>query len=508
MSYKMIEIPPGNGGQKLSDWLRASGYEIPLDCGGRGVCGKCKVRVAEGNFPSAEDPLKLLQPDENGDIRACRALCPDGSAKILLKDMGGQGLTEFTFVSEEADGKGVAAALDIGTTTVAAALVDRETGRILDTVSKLNPQRSYGADVISRIAAAKDGNLLNLQRQILCAASDMLTELSERNPQKKPECMAVTGNTTMLHLFCGISPEGIGTYPFTPAFTDLKELDGQKLSLPVERVILLPSASAFIGSDVIAGALVCRMRELSGPSALLDIGTNGEMIVCTGRGSGNKLYAASAAAGPAMEGANISCGTGGIDGAVCAVLAESFRTIQDKPPCGLCGCGLVDLIASLLDQGLLDETGSLTEDAYTLKGSHLSADGQMLSACSETPIVLTQQDIREFQLAKSAIRAGFEALLAEAGILTEQLEKVFIAGGLGYYMNIRSAVRTGLLPAEALPVIEAVGNSSLAGAAQCLSSSVAISEAGRLARECEIAELNSSALFNGLFIENMLFPEE
>ena len=113
-----------------------------------------------------------------------------------------------------------------------------------------------------------------------------------------------------------------------------------------------------------------------------------------------------------------------------------------------------------------------------------------------------------FQLAKSAIRAGFEALLAEAGILTEQLEKVFIAGGLGYYMNIRSAVRTGLLPAEALPVIEAVGNSSLAGAAQCLSSSVAISEAGRLARECEIAELNSSALFNGLFIENMLFPEE
>lgn len=512
-----IHIPASAHGRKLSDWLVEQGYSISAACGGRGVCGKCRVKAVKGTFCDIAAPEKVLLPDKNGYILACRALCDTRlqAAEILLPDTDGSGLTRFLHGREFKGREGFGVALDIGTTTLAAALVDTGTGRVISCVSRLNPQRSYGADVISRISACADGRLEELHRLILQAASEMLSEFALKYPDIRPRRMTVSGNTTMLHLFCGVSPEGMGAYPFTPAFTEMKVIAGAQLSLPVETVILLPSASAFIGSDVIGSAAVIDMLQTDGPSVLIDIGTNGEMLLCTGMRNGSRLYTASTAAGPALEGAGISCGVGGIDGAVCRVAFSrennkiTYRTINDKPCCGICGCGLVDMVSVMLDTGVIDETGYLEEGQYALKGIHITAEGTAIPAAfGETELTITQQDIREFQLAKSAIAAGLEALAAHAGLKTEEISHMFIAGGLGYYIDTASAKKTGLLPGELSCNIQAVGNTSLAGAIACLCDPAWLDELGRIAQNCENFELNKSAVFNQAFIERMLFDIE
>lgn len=510
-----VYIPASANGKKLSDWLIEQGYSLSAACGGRGTCGKCRVKIVKGAFCDSSAPDTFLSPDKNGYLLACRALCDTHSigAEILLPDTDGAGLTQFLHSREFNGQQGWGVALDIGTTTLAAALVNTGTGRVLSSVSRLNPQRSYGADVISRISACADGHLEELTRLIRQAAAEMIAEFSAQHPDIQPQRMTVSGNTTMLHLFCGVSPVGMGAYPFTPAFTQKKVFTGKQLSLPLDTVILLPSASAFIGSDVIAGAAALDMLQTDEPSVLIDIGTNGEMLLCTG--ASHKLYTASTAAGPALEGAKISCGVGGIDGAVCRVAFSKkdksilYRTIHDKPRCGICGCGLVDAISVMLYAGVIDETGYMEEGAYTLTGTHIAADGEKIPTEGETvPLTLTQQDIREFQLAKSAIAAGLEALTAHAGLKMEQIRHVFIAGGLGYYMDTANAKKVGLLPEELSCDIQAVGNTSLAGAIACLCDSSWLEKASQIALACENFELNQSAVFNQAFIERMLFSEE
>ena len=403
-------------------------------------------------------------------------------------------------------------ALDIGTTTLAAALVRLSDGEILSTVSALNPQHAWGADVINRIGACSKGHLEDLQRAVAESATKLLESAMRKAPgASAPLRMTVAGNPTMLHLFAGVSPEGIGRYPFTPAFLERRVLRGAELGLPVPEVVLLPSAGAFLGSDVMGGVLTCGMADMDEPSVLMDIGTNGEMVLCAGRRRGGALTGVSAAAGPALEGANISCGTGGVAGAVCKVVRTApaefrFRTIGDAPPAGICGCGLVDFIACLLDEETLDESGLLDEEPAELSGVQARADGTVPFP-NGTGVALTQRDIREFQLAKSAMRAGLEALLAHGGIALGEVRRLFVAGGLGYYLDGASAVRTGLLPAELLPVMETVGNSSLAGAVRCLTDSAAMEAMDGLAARCGTFDLNSSSVFNDAFVEQMLFPE-
>lgn len=509
-----INIPVAAHGKKLSDWLIEQGYSISAACGGRGICGKCLVKVIRGTFREDKFPNSILAPDQNGCILACRAICDTNvhEAEILLPDTEGKGLTQFfsNWVFKGQEGYGIA--LDIGTTTLAAALVDMFSGRVISSSSRLNPQRSYGADVISRISACADGHLEELNRLILQAAAEMISQFASQYPNIRPQRMTVSGNTTMLHLFCGVSPEGMGAYPFTPAFTQMKSIPGEQLSLPVETVILLPSASAFIGSDVIGGIGITGMMQTNEPSVLIDIGTNGEMALCTGMKNGNRLYAASAAAGPALEGAKISCGVGGIDGAVSRVAFSpaqrciTYRTINDKPCCGICGCGLVDMVSVMLETGVIDETGYMEEDEYALKGVHMTSRGLIMQqACQETNITVTQQDIREFQLAKSAIAAGLEALAAHASLKLEEISRVFIAGGLGYYIDIENAKKVGLLPGELSCIIETVGNTSLAGAIACLCDHGWLEKINEIALKCENFELNKSQIFNHAFVERMLF---
>lgn len=515
MAQIKIVIPPDAAGKNLLKWLIRKGYALPADCGGRGSCGKCCVTVVKGRFYSQSSPEEELIPDQRGQILSCRALCPTEEAVIYLEDSEGDGLTNFSdrAVFQTGGAEGFAVALDIGTTTMAAALVDRTSGRILSTQSCLNPQRSFGADVISRIAACGQGQLQELSACIREGTRKILDDFAGSFPHARPDVLVVSGNTTMLHLFAGVSPEGMGVYPFTPAFTDARAVKGEEFGLSIARVQLLPSASAFIGSDVVGGILVSGMLELDAPSVIMDIGTNGEMALFTGKKNGAQLFAASTAAGPALEGAQISCGIGGIPGAVHRVLREGsnleYATIGDQPPRGICGCGLLDLVAALLKGGEIDESGYLEEGEYVLEGTHVGTESRApLGTPQSHPLLaLTQQDVRELQLAKSAMRAGLEALVAHAGLELSGIEKVFIAGGLGVHLDPVSAVRVGLLPPEVEGRIVPIGNSSLAGAVRCALSHSALSRMEEIANACKVVELNASSVFNEAFVEYMCFPE-
>lgn len=482
-----IEIPTSEKGIPLSDFLLRKGIFLPSPCGGRGVCKKCKVKVISGKFLSADDGLTPLLPDENGDILACRALCPREGGEIVVD----QHVPTAELSIKAADYSGmVNAALDVGTTTLNMSFLT-ESGCILATFSSLNSQSAYGSDVISRIS--KSGKYLSeMQSCVLQTVKKAADEFCKVFDDTCFSELIVAGNTTMIHLFCGVSPEGMGSYPFTPAFTKRCEMTGRELGLPFEYVTLLPSASAFIGSDVICGAELCKMADMDEPSLLIDIGTNGEMILCTGKKRGNRPLAASAAAGPAMEGANISCGMGGISGAISRVQLVNgmimFSTVDGGKPIGICGCGLIDLIACLLDLEIIDETGYI-ESAFTIEN---------------TPVSLTQKDVREFQLAKSAIRAGIDILLDTANLKPSDICSVYLAGGLGYYISVPSAVRTGLLPREFLSVTKAVGNTSLMGASECINESFK-SLIDETANRIETVNLNDSPRFTSLFADYMMF---
>jgi len=244
-----------------------------------------------------------------------------------------------------------------------------------------------------------------------------------------------------------------------------------------------------------------KMMDSDDPCVIIDIGTNGEMVLFTGKKHGGELIAVSTAAGPAMEGAGISCGVGGITGAICAVKYENsalnIKTIGDAAPVGVCGSGLIDLIAALLARGDIDETGFMEDEEAVV--ARTGDDGEL---------TLTQADVRAFQLAKSALRAGLEALVADNDLETAQVSRLCLAGGLGYYMNIDSAVAVGLLPEELHERVETVGNTALGGAIQCQYDEESVRELSEIAAAIQTRELNQSQTFNDGFIEYMMFPEE
>ncbi|MBE6657821.1 MAG: DUF4445 domain-containing protein [Ruminococcaceae bacterium] len=510
MKEQIINVPASADGTRLSVWLAGNGYPVTADCGGKGTCGKCRIRVLSGTFYSDARKSAIEEPDADGMIRSCHAWCSETGASLCLTETVGGGLTAVAVHPEHIAHNGTSdgtahlgAALDIGTTTLAMALVNLDSGETVSTVSRRNPQRSFGADVMSRIGAAAEGDNLSLMQSVLLDEIRAMTDELCKNldAASLPRTITVAGNTTMLHLFCGVSPAGMGAYPFTPAFLDNKTLSGDTLGLPFDTVIVLPGAHAFIGGDVTAGVLLLRLAEEREPVMLIDIGTNGEMVLFTGLDRGGRFFAASAAAGPALEGAGISTGVGGIAGAVSAAQEVNgqivTRTIGERSPIGICGSGLIDLAAILLARGDLDETGYLEDDPFPYAETE---DG--------TPLTLTQEDIRALQLAKSAMRAGMEALCDAAGIPLASLSRIYVAGGLGYYMNMDSATAIGLLPEELRTKLVSVGNTSLGGASLLLSEPLLLERICAEAASYETIDLNKSAAFNEGFITHMMFPSD
>ena len=396
-------------------------------------------------------------------------------------------------------------AVDIGTTTLAAALVDCTDGQILATATAVNSQRSFGADVISRIGAACHGKGKALQKAVRRDLTRLVQQLFQDHPGVAGHCyrMAIAANTTMLHLLMGWSCEGLGNWPFHPVSLgggtyEVQAVLGRQDVLTDCTVTLLPGMSTYVGADITAGIWQCGLASSDEVSLFVDLGTNGEMVL----GNKEQRFIASAPAGPALEGGKLTWGTGSVPGAICGVRIERGRakvkTIDHAVPVGICGTGILEAMAGLVREGLVDETGKLVEP-YFHKGFPLA------STLDYQRITLSQQDIREIQMAKSAIRAGIESLIERSGISRQRIRQVWLAGGFGYYLDPQKAAVIGLLPADLAERTMAVGNTSLKGAVGLLTGAVTLDTLQAIADGAEEIVLGNDEAFQRLYIDYLNF---
>jgi len=422
---------------------------------------------------------------------------PESDLSIWLTLQRDRVILVRTSVSAPVYGLGV----DIGTTTVAFSLVDMEKGTVCKNLSVLNSQRQYGADVISRIQKGTDGGTDALRD---CIRDDILRGIAELCGDRQDSLVRVViaGNTTMLHFLLGLQGASLALFPFNPVTMALMDVPATALfglnSLDCNAT-LLPSVGAYMGADIIAGLLYCRMDQAAGVSLFIDVGTNGEMAI----GCSTRLICVSTAAGPAFEGANISWGTGSVPGAISAFDLHDgqveFLTIGDAPPIGICGSAVVDIVAACLRSGLIDRTGRFVSEEMGKEGLPIAQNqaGEWIR--------FSQKDIREFQLAKSAIRSGLEILMREYGCRWNDVEKVYLAGGFGTRINPENAVEVGLFPFELLNKIQSVGNSSLGGTVHYLLYEERQLALEHLTKAAKVLDLSRHPSFNDLFMEQLQF---
>lgn len=496
-------------GVRISQWLRRQGYMDSFPCGETGRCGKCRVRVAEGMVAVSPEDRELFTPADlaAGWRLACKAV-PSEDVQIVIPK-GNRGVLAALGQdgdAHEADaGHSYGLAVDIGTTTLALSLVDTTTGRTVHTITAANSQRAFGADVVSRIQAAKGGKGPQLRKAVCRDLQQMVHQMWNAYPQAKGRCLkaAVAGNTTMLHLLMGWDCGGLGSWPFYPVSLGgdwylWKDVFGKSDGFSSQPVALLPCISTYVGADITAGIWACGLMKSEETTLLIDLGTNGEMVLCSEAG----LLTTATAAGPALEGGSLQWGTASVPGAICGVtmngVRPKVRTIDGAPPVGICGTGVIEALAGLIETGLVDTTGKLKEP-YFRRGFPLATTLD----CEQ--IVMTQKDIREIQLAKSAIRAGIETLLYEGRKTCEDIDRVYIAGGFGYYLQPDKAAAIGLLPPQLVHKTAAAGNTSLAGAAAVLADEAVLDDMKKLCRHAGEVILANHDFFQSAYIEHMNF---
>ena len=518
-------------GETVGELLLRQGIYIDQPCGGTGLCGKCRV-ILSGTIPEPTSKEKKIFSEEelsSGFRLACQAKASGGmevtipaqdSQSIKVLDTFENSNNTYT-ASRGDDGSGIA--VDIGTTTIVVYLVNLGTGMTLVATSAINPQTSFGADVISRISYIGDDpdKLSQLQRAVTKRINSLIKEVfskTGRKPSAK-DSMAVAGNTTMEHIFAGVSPESIGRSPFEPQFYDSLELEASELGINAEKgvkVKLLPNIYGFVGGDIVSGIIYTGMHKSKELSLLVDIGTNNEMVL----GNNDFMLCCSAAAGPALEGAKIKMGMRAAPGAIDSVKKNgrgiSITTIGDMPPVGICGSGLVDAISELLKVGVITESGRFADEeeleehlSSRFKGKKgkdfsfiLAAEGEY---GSNPEVGITQKDIREIQLAKGAIAAGAQILLDVAGKKLDDIKSVYLAGAFGNYIDIENAVRISILPDVPRERIHPVGNSAGAGVCLMLKDPSLWDTAADIIKRAEHIELASHKDFQEIFIGNMSF---
>ena len=483
-----------DGYDLLLSVLRNADYDIYAPCGGNGTCGKCKVWIkGEGSvsscvFPVMED-MEIVLPDR----LESQILVDQHKYTIKLPLLPGDAVR----LSNNPHG----VAIDIGTTSVVFYLVDLITGVIVETRAAANPQASYGADVISRInytAENKDG-LRKLQSVIVQIINENLAhfiKLMGLNPKDIVK-ISISGNTTMLHLLLGVDPLPIALAPFRPAFTEAREINAEDLGLHIHqnaKVHTLPCISAYVGADIVAGLASINPSEKFHKYLFMDIGTNGELALV----SDGKILCCATAAGPAFEGANIQHGITAVEGAISKFANDGYQVIGDVRPIGICGSGLIDVAAILLETDLIDMDGLLATDFIVSPAEKNGIDEN---------IVITQKDIRELQLAKSAIASGVNILLNKAGINHEELDAVFLAGGFGNYINIDNAMKIGMLSPQFKGKVISLGNTSGTGALLSLKSTEMDKLIDQLLSKAEHLELADEPEFAVEFAMNMLFEQ-
>ena len=470
---------PVQAGEKLIDVLIKAGARVHAPCGGRGICKKCLVKV-EGAFHS-----DATAPE--GYALSCKSYVK-GDITVFIKNENAEILADFEKNITETDGEtGFGVAIDIGTTTLAAFLMDLKTGTVLASETMLNPQRAHGADVVSRIAFSieneENARLLKneIENAILSLASALLKKAGRDG--EGIHKYSFVGNTAMMHFLSGYSALGISAAPFTPAYTESFTREFMGSSAYFGGCI-----SGYVGADTLACMVAGDFLKTEKTVLLIDIGTNGEIALIH---NGN-ILTCSCAAGPAFEGAHIACGTGAVKGAIDHAKIENgklvFSTIHNAPAAGICGSGLIDLVACLVDEDEISPMGRMAEDY----------------AISEN-VYLAKKDIREVQLAKAAIAAGIDILIQESGISESEVDEVLIAGGFGNFINLENACAIGLLPKSLLEKIRPVGNAAGEGARMALVSQKARENMSLIQSKSTYIELAAHPNFADLYADHLPF---
>ena len=509
--------------KNLLEMLQEKNEYISAPCNGNGICGKCIVRYKSGaTEPTKQDREFLSEKQlEQGYRLACQSY-PTEEYKVeipeleetieVLSQWENQRTEEILKNTAEGTAEKTENALygiciDIGTTTLAALLVNLETEADCQTAVSVNHQRAYGSDVLSRISASNGGKKWEIQRCIRQDLQKLIRELlqKEKITEQQIKRIVIAGNTTMCHLLRGFSCETLGVAPFLPVdlswmegsaadFLGMKELD--------TKVVILPGISAFVGADIMAGIAKMNMHRSEGYHLLLDIGTNGEMVL----GNCRHMYVTSTSAGPAFEGGNISCGMAGIPGVISHVFMEEtgkagFQVIGEadgeskkkQQAIGICGTGMIDLVYELRKHQMIDEHGTYS-DLYFDTGYELAEK-----------VKFTQNDIRELQMAKAAIRAGVDILVKKAGIAFDEVDNCYLAGGFGTKIDIKKAAGIGLIPKELEMKTIPAGNTVLAGTKEVLLSRISKEELEKIQTMADVINLAEENDFEELYLSYMDF---
>ncbi len=597
---KTFEIEEG---RDILSFAIENGINIPSICNGEKLCGKCIIKILEGNVPPTHIETKFFSDIEikDGLRLACKTKVRDNisvlvlneeeveSIKILttgletpvtpkneitkiqikfnkpsldnlkpysecllqslpeeynnlsisfdlLKDMSSildkDNENYFLVIKdgeilniETQEQKNYGLAFDIGTTTIVGLLVDLDTGKTVKVASRTNPQVVAGADVITRINYSINENdgLTKLQKLVISAINEIINELCINMNYDSNDIysIALAGNAVMNHLLLGINPKSMAFAPYVPVYHFISDIKAKNLSLninPSASVYILPNISGFVGGDIVALILAHKLLETEKITLGIDIGTNGEIVV----GSKKRLLCCATAAGPAFEGGHITFGMRAANGAIDSVSIEGdkilYHVIGNVNPKGICGTGLIDLIAALLEIGIIDETGRIVSpdeiDSVALPfKNRIRENGSQYEFVlvfkeeikNGNDIVLKQQDVRELQLAKGAISAGYSVLLSELGLEEKDIDEVLIAGAFGSYIKKESAMRIGLLPKISLDKVKSIGNSSSIGAKQYLVSDTKRKESIEIVKNTEYIELCLRPDFQEKFMDSMIF---
>jgi uncharacterized 2Fe-2S/4Fe-4S cluster protein (DUF4445 family) len=524
-----VEIDMGNTDRKvlLTDRgvllrvLSEQGIMLTSPCGGKGQCGKCKVKVSGCVSDVSEQEKSLLMAQELNEGVRLACLCEvTGDAKVKIEQSSPEIILDGrgNFVCNPDNriigiNKGrsqLGVAIDLGTTTLAAYLLDLGTGKLLSKSAMLNPQIAFGADVLTRAQYTIDheSGLKELSGHIRKGITSLIKQCCRNSNTNVDDVyhIVVAGNTIMLHLLCEEQVETIAVSPFTPVFLSERELSASDMGIAANQsciISLIGGISGYVGADIVAGLYNSGMEDQEGINLFLDIGTNGEIVA----GGKDRLISCATAAGPAFEGGHIRFGMASVEGAISSVVWQDdslkYEVIGGTDASGLCGSGLLDAVAVLLDNGIIDGTG-LIAVSHSLSSHFENA----LAVEIAEGVFITQGDIRNVQLAKSAIATGIEVLLAELKAEHTDVRRVYLSGGFGSNLNPVSACKIGIFDPLWQDRIVTLGNSSGHGALEALSDYQVFEEIKALRKRVEYIELSCCQGFNDLFMMNLMFEPD
>ncbi len=518
----------------LLDILNKNNININSYCNGNGTCKKCKINIDINGVNSSvlacdyyvvdNITIDLPKTDNNISIQSDYKYFPYKKDKFTIKKINSIDLVENKSFESLLEKKlsvntlkkinnlktleapmelliknneeiidigsnitGYTICIDVGTTTVVVALVDIVSGNIIATEKFINPQKKYGGDIVSRINYATNNH------NILTTLIVDKINLTIDNLVNNYECVhniVVSGNTTMMYLLCGINPSMLATTPFSFGFNSITKVNSTEIfHRNYGTVTILPSISAYVGGDIVAGILGTDLLNCDKNILLVDIGTNGEIVL-----KSNKFYCCSTAAGPVFEGSNIECGSPSVEGAIYSVTMANnkflYETIGNMPPIGICGSGVIDIVSQLLTNNIIDENGLMENFEKINITDH---------------IYFSQKDIRALQLAKSSILTGIDTLLSKANIGYEDIDLLYLGGGFGSNISVENTVKIGLLPLELQSKIIPVGNCGLFGTIKYATSKVSEYEVNLIIKNAEHIELATNDFFTEKYIENINF---